>query len=119
MSVDSGNGSPLVLARELPLLCDNKWHNISALYDSEELSIRVDQLLPWSRVRAPPGHDMPIFKGPLYIGGLPDEATSGSLVTRDNFNGCIRNVALEGKIKDWTDMDSLHNVLLGSCPVAH
>lgn len=46
-----------------------------------------------------------------------DDATKGSLGTRDNFNGCIRNIALERPIKDWTDMDSLHNVLLDSCPL--
>lgn len=71
MSVDSGKGPVLTLERDVPLMCDNKWHNISALYDSEELSIRIDKLLPKTVVRAPRNHNMPMFKGPLYIGGLP------------------------------------------------
>ncbi|PSN29691.1 hypothetical protein C0J52_27895, partial [Blattella germanica] len=43
-------------------------------------------------------------------------APSGTLGTRDNFKGCIRNVVIGGELKDWTDMASLNNILLSSCP---
>lgn len=44
-------------------------------------------------------------------------AKKGSLVTRDHFNGCIRNVMIGGERRDWTDMAELHNIHLSSCPV--
>jgi len=49
---------------------------------------------------------------------LPEGAPSGTLGTRDNFKGCIRNIIIGKKPKDWTDMASLSNVLLSSCPVS-
>jgi laminin alpha 1/2 len=44
-----------------------------------------------------------------------EAAPSGSLLTRENFKGCIRNVVIRNMIKDWTDMAGLHNVLLHEC----
>lgn len=46
---------------------------------------------------------------------FPDSAPSGSLLSRENFKGCIRNVAIRNEIRDWTDMDGLYNVLLSEC----
>lgn len=34
---------------------------------------------------------------------------------RENFKGCIRNVKIRDDMRDWTDMDSLTNVLLSEC----
>ena len=45
-----------------------------------------------------------------------DAAPSGSLMSRESFKGCLRNVAIgDGVRRDWTDMDGLYNVLLGEC----
>jgi laminin alpha 1/2 len=44
-------------------------------------------------------------------------APKGTLITRDHFNGCIRNVMIGGERRDWTDMSELHNIHLNSCPV--
>jgi hypothetical protein len=49
---------------------------------------------------------------------FPEGAPSGTLGTRDNFKGCIRNVVIGKNPKDWTDMTSLNNILLSSCPVS-
>lgn len=46
---------------------------------------------------------------------LSDVAPSGTLLSRENFKGCIRNVVIRGELKDWTDMDELQNVLLSEC----
>lgn len=48
---------------------------------------------------------------------FPASAQKGSLLTRDHFNGCIRNVMIGGERRDWTDMAELHNIHLSSCPV--
>lgn len=45
-----------------------------------------------------------------------DEAPAGTLKTRDNFKGCIRNIKIGDKLMDWIDMDELNNVRLNSCP---
>lgn len=44
-------------------------------------------------------------------------ASSGSLLTRENFKGCIRNLSIRNERRDWVDMDALHNVLLSECLV--
>lgn len=50
-----------------------------------------------------------------------ETAASQTIMMRENFKGCIRNVKLSSGsngmgIVDWTDMDQLHNVLLNECP---
>lgn len=40
---------------------------------------------------------------------------SSKLQTRENFKGCIKNIVIGNEIKDWTDMDELHSVLLSEC----
>lgn len=50
-----------------------------------------------------------------YVGYISDTAPSGTLLSRENFKGCIRNVVIRNELKDWTDMDDLHNVLLSEC----
>lgn len=44
-----------------------------------------------------------------------DAASSGTLLMRENFKGCIRNIVIRNERKDWTDMDDLQNVLLSEC----
>lgn len=44
-----------------------------------------------------------------------ESAPSGSLLSRENFKGCLRNVAIRNEMRDWTDMDGLYNVLLSEC----
>lgn len=49
---------------------------------------------------------------------ISDNAPVGTLKIRENFKGCIRNIKIGDKLKDWTDMDELNDVHLNSCPVA-
>lgn len=113
-----GDGNPLRVETNLNskfALCDNRWHNVSAMYDSEQVALRIDNkssIIAAAQLR---GAGKVHTKSPLYIGGLPDTAPSGTLLSRDNFKGCIRNVAIRNELRDWTDMDELQNVLLGEC----
>ncbi|KAL1486140.1 hypothetical protein MTO96_047080, partial [Rhipicephalus appendiculatus] len=43
-------------------------------------------------------------------------SSNDALFGRDNFVGCLRNLAINDKRIDWIDMASLHNVLPNSCP---
>ncbi|KAK0081679.1 hypothetical protein PV325_011758 [Microctonus aethiopoides] len=122
MSGDLGDKNPLYVEQQFPspyTICDNRWHSIQAIYNDEELALRVDELdqkygLPASIT----DHFMAsTASSPLYIGGLPASAPKGTLITRDHFNGCIRNVMIGGERRDWTDMAELHNIHLSSCPV--
>lgn len=138
MSVKSSKGRKLKVVTNPPMpfgLCDNAWHSVSAFYSVAGLSLRLDKLPEATDVEANgEGHEIPNTSGilfsetiqsindrqptsPLYIGGLPDGVVGGTLISKENFKGCIRNVAVRAHRKDWTDMDSLHNVLLSSCPV--
>ncbi|XP_072763928.1 laminin subunit alpha-1 isoform X2 [Anoplolepis gracilipes] len=122
MSGDLGDHNPLYVEQRFAspyAICDNRWHRIQAVYNDEELALKVDELdqkygLP-TNVNY---HFMgSTTSGPLYIGGIPASAQKGSLITRDHFNGCIRNVMIGGERRDWTDMAELHNIHLSSCPV--
>ncbi|XP_032674953.1 laminin subunit alpha-1 isoform X4 [Odontomachus brunneus] len=122
MSGDLGDNNPLYVEQRFAspyAICDNRWHRIQAVYNDEELALKVDELdqkygLP---TKANYHFADSTAYGPLYIGGIPASAQKGSLITRDHFNGCIRNVMIGGERRDWTDMAELHNIHLSSCPV--
>ncbi|XP_028895887.2 laminin subunit alpha-1 isoform X3 [Zeugodacus cucurbitae] len=120
-STDLGDGMPFRVQSELPskyALCDNKWHNISALYDYEHITLRIDQMATTkARSTLQRNNSKVQTKSALYIGGLPEIAPSGTVLARENFKGCIRNVSIRQERRDWIDMDELHNVLLSECLV--
>jgi len=65
---------PMRVESSLPskyALCDNKWHNISALYDGEQLVLRIDQLPAVISVGNQRSAGKVQTRSPLYIGGLP------------------------------------------------
>ncbi|XP_067203705.1 laminin subunit alpha-1 isoform X2 [Linepithema humile] len=122
MSGDLGDNNPLYVEQRFAspyAICDNRWHRIQAVYNDEELALKVDELD--QKYGLPTNVNYHIMgstaSGPLYIGGIPATAQKGSLITRDHFNGCIRNVMIAGERRDWTDMAELHNIHLSSCPV--
>ncbi|XP_076279706.1 wing blister isoform X1 [Lasioglossum baleicum] len=122
MSGDLGDNKPLYVEQPFAnpyTICDNRWHRIQAVYNDEELALKVDEMD--QKYGLPANVNYHIMDsnvlGPLYIGGLPASAPKGTLITRDHFNGCIRNVMIGGERRDWTDMDELHNIHLSSCPV--
>lgn len=118
MSCDLGDGNPFRVQTNLPSkysLCDNQWHNVSAMYDSEQIALRIDNQPSMTTLAQNRMAGKIHTKNPLYIGGLPDTAPSGTLLSRENFKGCIRNVVIRNELKDWTDMDELQNVLLSEC----
>nr|XP_012147088.1 PREDICTED: laminin subunit alpha-2 isoform X4 [Megachile rotundata]XP_012147089.1 PREDICTED: laminin subunit alpha-2 isoform X4 [Megachile rotundata] len=122
MSGDLGDNNPLYVEQRFTspyTICDNRWHRIQAVYNDEELALKVDEMD--QKYGLPTNVNYHIMdskvSGPLYIGGLPASAPKGTLITRDHFNGCIRNVMIGGERRDWTDMDELHNIHLSSCPV--
>ncbi|CAG9768433.1 unnamed protein product [Ceutorhynchus assimilis] len=119
MTVDLGNGVQTNVTNNLDsdfALCDNMWHNVTAMYSSSELTVNVDGIRK-SWVQSDVNSLMDEIDAPLYVGGLPDNAAVGTLKTRENFKGCIRNLKIENDPKDWSEMDELNSVLLNSCPV--
>ncbi|CAK9806681.1 Laminin subunit alpha-1 [Anthophora quadrimaculata] len=122
MSGDLGDNNPLYVEQRFTspyTICDNQWHRIQAVYNDEELALKVDEMDQKYGLPANVNYHImdSTVSGPLYIGGLPASAPKGTLITRDHFNGCIRNVMIGGERRDWTDMDELHNIHLSSCPV--
>lgn len=61
------------------------------------------------------------FNIKLHLSVFIFRITEGVMESTDggkNFNGCIREVIVGGQKKNWTDMESIHNVLLDSCPIS-
>ncbi|XP_066263051.1 laminin subunit alpha lam-3 isoform X1 [Euwallacea similis] len=118
MTVDLGNGVQTNVTNNLDSdfsLCNNLWHNVSAMYSSSELTVNVDGIRK-SWVKNDINSLMDEIDAPLYIGGLPDNAAVGTLKTRENFKGCLRNLKIERELKDWAEMEELNGVLVNSCP---
>lgn len=77
MSCDFNNGEILRAESQLPskfALCDNKWHNISALYDTNQIAIRIDD--KDSVVAAGYNNGKLYTNSPVYIGGVPGKHDS-------------------------------------------
>ncbi|KAI5705223.1 hypothetical protein M8J75_013109 [Diaphorina citri] len=97
--------------------CDNRWHHVHLQIIKDEITLRVDAA-EHKYFLSDNGHFTSAkTNSPLYIGGLPDGAAIGTLDTRENFKGCIRNIVIGGEKSDWTAMSYMHNILLTSCPV--
>lgn len=74
MSCDFNNGEILRAESKLATkfsLCDNKWHNISALYDTHQIAVRIDD--KESVVASGHNNGKLNTKSPVYIGGVPGE----------------------------------------------
>lgn len=75
MSCDLGDGNPFrAETNNLPskfMLCDNQWHNISAMYDSEQIALRIDSQPSIFRQARSYMSGQVHTRSPLYIGGLP------------------------------------------------
>ncbi|KAG0726288.1 Laminin subunit alpha-2 [Chionoecetes opilio] len=91
--------------------------NGAASYIKDSLALRVDDNQEAYGFNGSGDHEGAITGAELFIGGLPDTARQGTLNTRENFKGCIRNIVLNSERRDWTDMYKLQNVLLSACPV--
>lgn len=79
-----GDGNPFRVESLLPnkyALCDNKWHNISALYDYEQIALRIDQMPATIAVAQLRTAGKVQTKSPLYIGGIP-----GKIWRKENSN---------------------------------
>lgn len=77
MSSDLGDKNPLYVEQHFPSqysVCDNRWHRIQALFNDEQLALKVDELdqkygLPLNgNYHSMRGN---VLSNPLYIGGLP------------------------------------------------
>ena len=77
MSADTGDGNPFRVETNLPskyTLCDNRWHNISSIYNGLEIGVKIDNnptIFSNYRVAGASSVDKIYTKSPLYIGGLP------------------------------------------------
>lgn len=73
MTIDMGNGAVSNVTNNLDsdfTLCNNGWHNITALYSSSELTVNVDGIRK-SWVQSDVNSLMDEIEAPLYVGGLP------------------------------------------------
>ncbi|KAB0803605.1 hypothetical protein PPYR_00575 [Photinus pyralis] len=118
MTTDNGYGTITNVTNNLSdfALCNNQWHNITAVYTSSEITINVDGIRK-SWVQPDDETLMDELEAPLYIGGIPDYAPVGTLKMKENFKGCIRNMKIGKKTVDWLNMEQVTNVLLDSCPM--
>lgn len=94
MSCDFNNGEILRAESKLSskfALCDNKWHNISAFYDTHQIAIRIDE--KDSIVIAVSNKNIGKIQtnSPLYIGGIPGKfliivVAKISIKTQNNYS---------------------------------
>lgn len=72
MTTDNGYGTVTNVTNNLSdfALCNNQWHNVTAVYTSTEITINVDGI---RKIWVQPNEEtlMDELEAPLYIGGLP------------------------------------------------
>lgn len=76
MSGDLGDHNPLYVEQRFAnqyAICDNRWHRIQAVYNDEELALKVDELDQKYGLPANVNYHFmsSTASGPLYIGGIP------------------------------------------------
>ena len=76
MSGDLGDNNPLYVEQGFSnhyAICDNRWHRIQAVYNDEELALKVDELDQKYGLPTNINYHLntSVFSGPLYIGGIP------------------------------------------------
>lgn len=54
------------------MVCDNKWHNLTALYDNEQLILGIDNFSFQTELKV--NHEAAQARVNLYIGGLPGKS---------------------------------------------
>lgn len=86
MSGDLGDNNPLYVEQGFPSLyaiCDNRWHRIQAVYNDEELALKVDELD--QKYGLPTNVNYHIMgstaSGSLYIGGIPGKKFINNLMS--------------------------------------
>lgn len=88
MSCDLGDGDLFRAETKFTskfTLCDNKWHNISALYDTHQIAIRIDDQPFVVALASNRNIGKLQTKSALYIGGIPgNNLTSRILMTNLN-----------------------------------
>lgn len=79
MTIDSGQGPVSNVTNDLSKhpLCNNSWHNVTALYINSELTVNVDGISKTWVVQEEAGVEM---TAPLYIGGLPGKIIPSKIV---------------------------------------
>ncbi|CAK1603621.1 unnamed protein product [Parnassius mnemosyne] len=96
--------------------CDGRWHGVRARVSSAAALLTLDSEPEQRSVSPAPSSAPPHAPAPLHVAALP-EGASDTAEGRENFKGCIRDVSVAGQTLDWSEMESLHNVLLDSCPI--
>lgn len=51
-----------------------------------------------------------------YFLSFSDEVADGALHSRNNFVGCLRNIAINDRRVEWVDMAARYNVGSNACP---
>lgn len=97
-------------------LCDGKWHSIQAVKEKNLVTLSVDSgdhvlAMGVGGVSSTDTND------PLYVGGIPeDDSTSIGLSTREQFVGCIKDIAISDRVLPLSAATFNGQITLNTCP---
>ncbi|XP_013397032.1 laminin subunit alpha-2 isoform X2 [Lingula anatina] len=96
-------------------LCNNKWHTVRAELVKNTIMLTVDGVEQLSETG---GSEFLATDHPLFIGGYPYYAEpQGAAQANEKFQGCIRNMKINGAEVDWSSSKVLTvDVKIGYCP---
>ncbi|CAH1775237.1 unnamed protein product [Owenia fusiformis] len=99
-------------------LCDSRWHQVIAQFSGDRLVLKVDD--GKSVVTMDTNGDVPSLDTSdlLFFGGYPVfSEPQGATESNEYFEGCMKNVEVNGEEADWYNMYQLVDVHLSSCPI--
>ncbi|CAH1115894.1 unnamed protein product [Psylliodes chrysocephalus] len=112
-------------------LCDGQWHNIQAVKSKNVVTLSVDNLYTDPRIGPHSvstdtgsalflgGHRFikKVRAGSLYVGDLPRRITTSpnSVAAKTSFYGCIADLTVNGKVKNFANTTDRHSEMLDKC----
>ncbi|XP_077376606.1 laminin subunit alpha-3-like isoform X1 [Festucalex cinctus] len=114
--VNNGKGEFMASVKPKTTLCDGTFHKISVIKRKNVVQLHVDTVDTYKI--GPPSSTDTLTKYPLYVGGVPGEATSlRTPPVTSSFVGCIQDMKVDGESVSFARLPSVVGpVNLKECP---
>ncbi|XP_041356954.1 laminin subunit alpha-2-like isoform X2 [Gigantopelta aegis] len=102
--------------QNLYVACDKTWHTVKAQVLRNVISVQLDNM---SEVFVPSPGNVRKTKtnSPLFIGGYPSSfAPQGAASSNVGFEGCMRNLSINGTVVDWYQLVDISAIQRTACP---
>ncbi|KAL3869140.1 hypothetical protein ACJMK2_041857 [Sinanodonta woodiana] len=113
--VRNAGGNYTAITEDPYKYCNNQWHRIQANVIDNVVTLQVDGDEPIASP-SPGATRLTETNAPLYIGGTPEFRVSGTALTDEKFEGCMRDLRIGNQLVDWFSLKSDIQIYKTACP---